>query len=309
LPWKKALTCLRSVMVAPPSFSFDAQHVGDVRAPAPADELRGFRAGDDEAGDAVAVARADQPVVLARRHARRELQLERALVGGHVLAELDLAHRARRRPAHALGERRERDSRLGQELPRRAGLAEIVSALAEEPEPRPAYVQPGTHAVARLRRRQHRHLALERKPAYARERVGDDLALQGELALVRDVREHVPPARGIGARFPAVFGCVFDLRHLCVDDPAAHLLHARAHAFAWNRPRDEHDLPLVPRNHPAAGGGLLDGERKDGGHKDSTKRESGSRTITRPCTAHVSRHTHHAGGARVQPCSMAREHA
>ena len=93
----------------------------------------------------------------------------------------------------------------------------------------------------------------------ASEGVADDVGLDRELALVGDVRverraaqrDRQPAGPAIGRR----------LDHLARDGVSHALLRAldpRVDPLARNRAAHEHDLPEMARDHPPAGGRLLD---------------------------------------------------
>src|ERR1051325_5457814 len=138
-----------------------------------------------------------------------------------------------------------------------ANLTYVVAPLANESDAAAAHVQPRTHPVALLRRPRDRWCRVQRKAADARERVADDLGLQLELPLVKDVREHVAAAAPVGDGIAPIGRRGYNLDGLRKQHAFSRSLHARAHALARYRAPDEHDPAVVPREHAAAGGRLF----------------------------------------------------
>ena len=71
------------------------------------------------------------------------------------------------------------------------------------------------------------------------------------------MREDVAPASPVGARVATVHRGLEHLGHLRIQHATADALDARPNALAGNRAPDEHNLSLMPRQHPAAGNGFL----------------------------------------------------
>ena len=141
-----------------------------------------------------------------------------------------------------------------------ARVAQLVRALAKEPEragrARAAARASGSRPPAR--RRRATGAGSGRRPMRANASAMT-CALSVELARVGDVRVQAAAAQRIGeaargdpatARRPSTV--------VGVRDALADPLDARAHALAGNRAGDEHDLAVGARDHPAAGGRLLD---------------------------------------------------
>src|SRR6266850_8213252 len=95
----------------------------------------------------------------------------------------------------------------------------------------------------------------------ARERIGNHLALDLELAPIRDVTEQIAATQWIGKRLSPIGRRLLDRERLGKGDSLPHALDARAHALARNRAGHEDDLAVHARNHPAASRRLVDGER------------------------------------------------
>src|SRR5436190_15574573 len=79
-------------------------------------------------------------------------------------------------------------------------MAELVCPLAVEPGAGTADVTAGAHPVPALGRRGHVDRLLTRNAPETRERIADDVALDRELARIRDVRVQVAAAQRIGRR-------------------------------------------------------------------------------------------------------------
>jgi hypothetical protein len=79
-----------------------------------------------------------------------------------------------------------------------------------------------------------------------------------ELPGIRDMRVEAAPAQQIGEGFTPVGGRIFDGHRLRVNDALADPLDPRRQPLTRNRGGDEHDLTADPRDHAAAGRGLLD---------------------------------------------------
>ena len=84
--------------------------------------------------------------------------------------------------------------------------------------------------------------------------------------------EHVAAAAPVGAASRRSGDAVSTSIVSAIEHALARALDSRAHALARDRAPHEHDLAVVPRQHPAAGGGLLYVEREDRvgheGHED-----------------------------------------
>ena len=167
-----------------------------------------------------------------------------------------------------------------QELAGRRRVAQIVGPLAVEPEAAVASVQPRPHPVALFRRRRDVRQHRQRNPADARERVLDDLRLELQLSRVGDVREHVAAAAPVH-RGPPIPGGGDHLGGLGERDALPRALDARPHALAGDGVGHEHDLPVVPRQHPAASRRLLDVEGDDRAWRDHSKVMIGRRWRSR----------------------------
>ena len=121
------------------------------------------------------------------RSAIDQLDVERALIPGEVLADFQ-------RPCLRSGAGQGRHGGLHRgerprlELTGRRGIAQLVGALAVEPEASALDVQPRAYPVAVLRRRRDRHGRRERNASEPNERIRDDLRLHPQLARVGDVR-------------------------------------------------------------------------------------------------------------------------
>ena len=189
--------------------------------------------------------------------------MDRTFICRDVLADLDRHDVCRRVPEG--GERRlyGLDRRVEQ-LAGWCGVAQLVRAFTEETGPAGVDVHPRPHAVPALRRAGNEYRRRERKSAYSRERVGDDLRLQLDLRPVRDVRVKTAAAGRIEVDRPAVWGRLDDVLHGGERQSFFDPVHARHDPLAWNRTRDEHDLSLVPRNHPSTRRGLFNQQLDDG---------------------------------------------
>ena len=132
----------------------------------------------------------------------------------------------------------------GQQLPRRARIAQLPAAFAEESDLSLLHVQARAHAVAVAGRARHGNRRRQGDPADARQAVGDDVALDGELAGVVDVRVEIAAARGIGGGCRrSGDGSSTDTRvgeRHALGDP----LDARGDLLAGNGAADQHDLPV-----------------------------------------------------------------
>ena len=121
-------------------------------------------------------------------------------------------------------------------------------------------VQPRAHSVAFGTRRRDGDRRGQRDPADSRQRVGDHLPLDLELARIGNVRIQATTAERIGDRIAAVGRWVGD-----GDDPREHDAFARSFdtrddGLAGDRARHEDDLSVVARDHPAARGRLVDSQ-------------------------------------------------
>jgi len=90
-----------------------------------------------------------------------------------------------------------------------------------------------------------------------RKRVGDDVALDRKLPVVRDVAVGAAAAQRIGHAGAAIGRRLVDLDRLAEGDALGDSVDARAHALAWNRPAHQHDAAVDASDHAAAGGGFL----------------------------------------------------
>ena len=173
-----------------------------------------------------------------------------------------------------------------QQLPRRAGVADLVGPLAKEAHSPRANVQPRPHPIPVVTRGGNRNGTGQHDPADARERIGDDLRLDLELPGIRDMRVEAAPAQQIGEGFTAIGRRVLDGHRLCIDDALANPLDPHRQPLTGNRGRDEHDLPADPRDHAAAGRGLVDENRNqlpgNNAHGEGIEESSGERERRQP---------------------------
>jgi hypothetical protein len=95
------------------------------------------------------------------------------------------------------------------------------------------------------------------------------------LPRIGDVPVDGPAASPVGHRAP-VRRRLEHVDGLGIEHALAAALDARRHALTGDRVPDEDDLPLVPREHPAAGGRLLDLEREHRAGLDHSKASTGS---------------------------------
>src|SRR5262249_31717822 len=92
----------------------------------------------------------------------------------------------------------------------------------------------------------------------ARECVPDDVGLEAELSRITDVRIERPAAERIDGRGSPIRRRLDHFLRHGVRQPLFGFFHERAHAFTGNRAAYEHDLPVVPRDHPPARRGFVD---------------------------------------------------
>ena len=138
-----------------------------------------------------------------------------------------------------------------------------MRALTVEADPSPADVQPGPHPVPPLGRSSHGRCFRKRQPSYATKCILDDLTLESQLTCVRDVGEHISATAGLPCHLAAIIRSLQHLGDLGKEHAALVSLDPRRHPFPRDRACDQHDLSLVTREHPAAGGRLLDVECED----------------------------------------------
>src|SRR5204862_7767264 len=91
-------------------------------------------------------------------------------------------------------------------------------------------------------------------PADAPERVGDDLALDLELPGICDVAVDAAAAQRVAERLTAIRRRRVHVQRVGEHDTPGYVIDARDHAFAGDGTRDQDDLSIHPREHPAAGG-------------------------------------------------------
>ena len=123
-------------------------------------------------------------------------------------------------------------------------------------------MQARAHPVAFLRRRRDGDGRRQSEPADAAERVGNHLRLDRELTRVGDVRVERAAADGIDERLAPVRRRLLDRDRVGVRDALGHAIDARLDALAGDRAPDEDDLAAGARDHPAAGRGPLDRQRR-----------------------------------------------
>ena len=125
-----------------------------------------------------------------------------------------------------------------------------------------------------------------------------------------------PPHSGSPA-LPAIRRGRLDVHRGRIDDALPHALDSRAHPFAGNDARHQHDKPVRARNHSAAGGRLVDRERhhvanrEHGDHNHRRDRRArrgrvGSACFARSAVAPVSNTRSSAGRAVREPVDRMR---
>ena len=92
----------------------------------------------------------------------------------------------------------------------------------------------------------------------ASKRVSNDLGFELRLTLIDDMREHIAAASPVGSCLATVHRGREHLRHLGEQHAPPGSIDASPNTLSRNRTPDEHNLPLVPREHSATGDGLLD---------------------------------------------------
>src|SRR5205823_5017315 len=105
----------------------------------------------------------------------------------------------------------------------------------KKPDAPAADVQPRAHAVPLFGRSGHAQGVRELEASDARERVGDDRALDVELTWIGNVRVDAPAAPWIAGGGAPVRRRLIHADGLGVRDALRHALDARAHALAGNR--------------------------------------------------------------------------
>ncbi len=178
-----------------------------------------------------------------------------------VLRHLELAHAGHAERAQARRQAVERVTGVGAQLPRLAGVAQVVRRLAEEADAATAHMQAGPHPVAVLWRARDRDTAArQREPSDAAERVLDDQPLHLELARVVDMCVDAAATERVAGHGAPVSRRLIDGHHLGVGDTAANALDSSRHLFTGDGAGHEHNLAVGARYHAPAGGRLLDGE-------------------------------------------------
>jgi len=183
--------------------------------------------------------------------------------GIDVLGNLDLTHRIDGERTHRVGEPFERVARRGQQLSRRTRIADVVRAFTEETKPAAANVQTGAHPVSLFRRGRHRDRCRQGQMANPCEGVVDHLALDGELAWIRNVTEHAAAAERIVEWLAPIGRRFVDGDRFRERDAFRHSFDARTDLLARDRASHERDLPVDACDHPAARRGLLNREGED----------------------------------------------
>ena len=190
--------------------------------------------------------------------------MTRALVAGDVLGDLDAgdACRAGSREALLRG-RNPCTGGLGSSCPVCGGVAQLVAFFAIEPEPA-VHARAGARACdSRARATRSRRESRSSGTRPIRRNASRMISpLSRTLPLVGDVGEDIAAAPRIAgtSRRSGDGG-----QHIDVSTQTRRPLSSRStrarDALARNRAPHEHDLPLMPRQHASAGGGLFDVER------------------------------------------------
>ena len=186
-----------------------------------------------------------------------------AAIARRVLRQLDRRGRARRLAVQCRGESLQRGHRFRQQLTGDRRIAELMGPLAVEPGAGTADVTAGAHPVPALGRRGHVDRLLTRDAPETRERIADDVALDRELARIRDVTEHAAAAERIVEWLAAIGRRFVDGDRFRERDTFRQPFDARADMLARDRASHERDLPVDACDHPAAGRRLLDREGED----------------------------------------------
>src|SRR5688500_7111610 len=136
-----------------------------------------------------------------------------------------------------------------------------MCALAKKSQLMALCVEPGAHPIAALGGRLDGRRFAERQPSDPAEGLADNLALEADLPLVRNVRVGVSATAPVMSGMPAIRRRVQYFRSLRVQHAAADALDARADPLARNRSPDEHNLAVEAGEHASAYGRFLDDER------------------------------------------------
>ena len=150
----------------------------------------------------------------------------------------------------------ERRSRKLACLPR---VADLVGLLPVEANRLAGGMKSRLHPVPGFRRRRDMNGSGDRDVADPRKGIGDDLRLQHDLTRIGDMGVDTSSAERIRAGIPAVRRWLVDLNGGRERQALLHAIDAHGGALARNRPGNQEDLAVVPRDHAAASRRLLDG--------------------------------------------------
>ena len=222
----------------------EGEAVGHIRVAAHAERGRDAREPVDR-GETLDRGRIDR---------RGGIQMDNAVGRIHVLRQVDLADRLQACRSDRRAQPVERVAGREQELTRHPRVAHVVGAFTKEPEARAAHVQPRAHPIPVFRGRGDADGRRKLQPADAPERVGDDLALDLELPGICDVAVDAAAAQRVAERLTAIRRRRVHVQRVGEHDTPGYAIDARDHAFAGDGARDQDDLSIHPREHPAAGG-------------------------------------------------------